>query len=387
MKESKRILGIQSPIIPVIGEMIRENPGTISLGQGVVNYGPPKSALDGIGKFLSNPDNHRYQMVQGIPVLLDLINKKLERENRISVEDRRRVVVTAGGNMAFINAVLTIADPGDEIILLLPYYFNHEMAIGIAGAVPICVPTDVNYQPRLDAIEAAITEKTRGVVTISPNNPTGAVYSEESIRGINKICLEHGIYHIHDEAYEYFTYDNAVHYSPGSAAESRGHTISLFSLSKAYGFASWRIGWMVIPENLFDGVRKIQDTNLICPPVISQWAAAGALEAGHGFYSEKISLLADVRRMVLDKLSVLSGSAEVSDARGAFYFLLSVNTKKPDIELVERLIQDHGVAVIPGSAFGIENGCYLRIAYGALGKETLSDGIDRLVSGLIKNTS
>src|SRR6185369_12263196 len=126
----------------------------------------------------------------------------------------------------------------------------------------------------------AITAKTRAVVTISPNNPTGAVYSEAALCEVNQICGERGIYHISDEAYENFTYNGARHFSPASVAGSEAHTISLFSFSKAFGFASWRIGYMVMPENLFVPVKKIQDTILICAPVISQYAACGALKAG-----------------------------------------------------------------------------------------------------------
>jgi aspartate/methionine/tyrosine aminotransferase len=242
MHKSLRMHWVQTPIIPVVGELIRKNPGTISLGQGVAYYGPPPEVRDYIGRFFCDDENHKYKLVQGIPELLDVIAQKLRVENGITVGDGRRIVVTAGANMGFVNAVLAITDPGDEIILQLPYYFNHEMAIAIADCKAVCVATDDNYQLRPEKIEAAITERTRAVVTISPNNPTGAVYSERDLREVNEICGRRGIYHISDEAYEYFTYDGAKHFSSGSLDGSVEHTISLFSLSKAYGFASWRIG-------------------------------------------------------------------------------------------------------------------------------------------------
>ncbi|MHC4432941.1 MAG: aminotransferase class I/II-fold pyridoxal phosphate-dependent enzyme, partial [Planctomycetota bacterium] len=210
---------VQSPIIPVVGELIRNNPGTISLGQGVAYYGPPPQAVEAIETFLADPENHKYKLVQGIPELLDEIEQKLESQNGISL-DGSRIVVTAGANMGFVNAVLAIADPGDEIILQLPYYFNHEMAVAIADCKAVCVPTDDNYQLQPEAISAAITSRTRAVVTISPNNPTGAVYRESDLRQVNEICRRNGIYHIGDEAYEYFTYDGAEHFSPGSIADS-----------------------------------------------------------------------------------------------------------------------------------------------------------------------
>ncbi len=177
--------------------------------------------------------------------------------------------------MAFFNAVLAIADPGDEIILLAPYYFNHEMALAMLNCRARVVPLDRDYQIDIEAVRGAVNEKTRAVVTISPNNPSGAVYPRAALTAINALCRERGLYHIHDEAYEYFIYDGAEHFSPGSLPGAGEHTISLYSLSKAYGFASWRIGYMVAPEPMFEAIRKAQDTILICPPVVSQYAATG----------------------------------------------------------------------------------------------------------------
>ncbi|UCC98154.1 MAG: pyridoxal phosphate-dependent aminotransferase [Phycisphaerales bacterium] len=372
---------VQSPIIPVVGELIRSHPGTISLGQGVAYYGPPPQAVEAIEKFLSDPENHKYKLVQGIGELLEAIEHKLEIENRIYL-DGSRIVVTAGANMGFMNAVLAITEPGDEIILQLPYYFNHEMAVAIADCKAVCVPTDDDYQLQPEVIAAAITERTRAVVTISPNNPTGAVYAESDLRQVNDICRSRGVYHISDEAYEYFTYDGTMHFSPGSVAGAGGHTISLFSLSKAYGFASWRIGWMVIPEHLYMPIRKIQDTILICPPVISQWAAVGAMNAGRAYCREKLQMTTEIRRTVLDELAGIADLVTVPRAGGAFYFLLRVHKETNPMGLVRQLIERHKVAVIPGSTFGMEDRCYLRVAYGALQKDTAAEGIGRLVRGL-----
>ena len=199
---------------------------------------------------------------------------------------------------------------------------------------------------------------------------------------MNRICGRRGIYHIHDEAYENFTYDGAKHFSPGSIPASESHTISLFSLSKAYGFASWRIGYMVMPQHLLESIRKIQDTILISAPVISQFAAIGALQAGRSYCDEKLGPIREVRQIVLDALRTLEGICTVPKADGAFYFLLRLNKQADPMQMTERLIREHRVAVIPGTAFGITDGCYLRVAYGALEKDTAAEGIGRLVEGL-----
>lgn len=377
---------IQSPVIPLIGELIQNHPGTISLGQGVVAYAPPKSAILALEKFLDNPQHHQYQSVIGTPELVTTINKKLLQNNQILINDDNCVVVTAGSNMGFLNAILAITQPGDEIILNTPYYFNHEMAIKMINCHPILVSTDNNYQPKINNLLQAITPKTKAIVTISPNNPTGVVYQPATLQQINQICQESGIYHISDEAYEYFTYNQIQHTSPASFPNSTPYTISLFSLSKTYGFASWRIGYMVIPRHLLLSIKKIQDTNLICPPVISQYAANGALQAEKQYLQTHLAAITNVRKIVQQQLKNLPSNCQIATANGAFYFFIKITTTLADFELVTKLIKQYRVAVIPGSTFGMDNGCYLRVAYGALTTENASLGITRLTEGITQLT-
>jgi aspartate/methionine/tyrosine aminotransferase len=155
-------------------------------------------------------------------------------------------------------------------------------------------------------------------------------------------------------------------------------------MSKAYGFASWRIGWLVHPENLEAALRKAQDTIVICPPVISQYAALGALAAGAPYVRAQLRGIAAVRACVQPALAALAaeGLGEVPPAQGAFYFLPRVRSRHAPLDLAARLIRDYGVAVVPGSAFGLTAGCHLRVAYGALTPETAAEGISRLVRGL-----
>jgi aspartate/methionine/tyrosine aminotransferase len=386
LSASRRLAAVQSPIIPVVADLIRTHPGTISLGQGVVNYGPPPAALDQIARFLAEPANHKYQPVAGIPALVDALEQKLAAENgvRVGAAHGNRTMVTAGGNQAFLNAVLALGDPGDEFILPTPYYFNHEMAVTMASCRPVLVPTDAHHQLDVAALRAAITPRTRAILTVSPNNPTGAVYPAATLRAVNALCAEHGIFHLHDEAYEYFTYGGVEHFSPASIPGAAAHTLSLHSLSKSYGFASWRIGWKVYPAALEAAMRKIQDTVVICPPVISQYAALGALSAGAPYVHEKLRALAAVRATVQSALAplVADGLCEIPPADGAFYFFLRVHSDLAPLALVERLVREHRVAVIPGNAFGLTHGCPLRVAYGALAADTAAEGIGRFVRGL-----
>jgi len=380
--QSRRLAAVQPPVIPIVGRWTTETPGTISLGQGIVSYGPPPAVLDAIRGAAWTLRDHRYGPVEGLPELVDAIEWKLARENSIIVRPASRVLVTAGGNQAFVNAVLAVTDPGDEVILPAPYYFNHEMAVMIAGAVPVGAPTGSDYQLDLQAIADSITPRARAIVTVSPNNPTGAVYPEEALRAVNALCAERGLFHIHDEAYEYFTYGNARHFSPGSLPDAAAFTISLYSLSKAFGMASWRVGYMVIPAHLSEAVNKIQDTLLICPPAVSQRAALAALEIGRDYPRSHLEGLDRMRHGIFEALSDPAVPCDVPSVEGAFYYLVRVHATIDSMTLVERLIREHRVAAIPGSAFADPARCSIRISYGALDRDALAVGLERLVSGL-----
>ncbi|MEM9137009.1 MAG: aminotransferase class I/II-fold pyridoxal phosphate-dependent enzyme, partial [Cyanobacteria bacterium P01_F01_bin.42] len=177
-------------------------------------------------------------------------------------------------------------------------------------------------------------------------------------------------------------YDGVQHCSPAQFDPGCEHTISLFSLSKAYGFAGWRIGYMVIPIALQIAIQKIQDTILICPALPSQVAAIAALEVGQSYARKKLINIAEVRALIKQRLLSVSAQCEYIEPQGAFYFWLKIATQRAAIDLVRTLIYDFKVAVIPGSAFGSEDDCYLRIAYGALALNTVEQGISRFTAGL-----
>ncbi len=378
---SRRIAAVSDPVIPVIADLIAANPGTISMGQGVVGYAPPPAIWQHIETFQAQPRNHIYQDVDGIPQLRDVLRHKMTHENRIDCE-ASHVIVTSGSNMAFLHVVLAIADPGDEIIIISPYFFNHEMALRFANITPVVVPADADYTPDPEALQNAITPRTRAIVTVSPNNPTGAVYPEDVLRAVNALCAKHGLYHISDEAYEYFTYDDHRHYSPASESGATEHTISLFSFSKAYGFASWRVGYMLVPRHLYRPLLRIQDTNPLCPPVISQFAALGLLEGGIEFVRTAMHPLLATRAYCLETLQNQHAYLATGSPSGAFYFYIKLLASGDSMQIAKTLIEQYKIAVIPGAAFGDASGCTFRVSYGAVSRDHVAEGIDRLIRGL-----
>lgn len=379
---SQRTQAVQAPIIPIINQWVKDTPETISLGQGVAYYHPPEQAFQHLQQQLQTGHCDLYGPVEGLPTLQSALQDKLNTRNNIQIDDNSCVFVTAGSNMAFSSLMLALTDPDDEIILLTPYYFNHEMAIKLANARPVCVPTRADFHPDIELIEHAITKKTRAVVTVSPNNPSGAVYTQQELTAINKLCEIHGIYHITDEAYEDFVYDQHQHFSVASLPNAQGHTISLYSMSKAYGFAGWRVGYMVIPKSLFLAMKKVQDTVLISPPIISQLAAIGAHQAPYEFIRDKLKVIQHSRKICLDTLNHSGLLLQEAYSEGAFYIFAKLNIHMDDLTLAKTLIQQHGIATIPGSAFAAPEGTYLRVSYGALTSENVELGIKKLTAGL-----
>ncbi|NKC13335.1 MAG: aminotransferase class I/II-fold pyridoxal phosphate-dependent enzyme [Gammaproteobacteria bacterium] len=291
-------------------------------------------------------------------------------------------IVTAGSNMAFLQLMAVVADPGAQVILPLPYFFNQRMALEILGIEPVLVATDHAFQLDPERIAAAVTAKTRAIVTVSPNNPTGAVYPEAALKQINELCAARGLIHVSDEAYQHFVFEGATHFSPASVSGAEAHTITLFSLSKSYGIAGWRVGCALVPRRLMHDVRKVQDTNLICAPVPSQRLAAVLLAEGSEWRKAKVAQIAALRQPLIRALAAMSALLEAPVTEGAFYFMLRLPRTGPDMPLVERLIREHGIALIPGSAFGAGPQMHLRLAYGALTRASLDDAMARLRQGL-----
>ena len=385
---SLRMAAVDAPIIPAIGALVRNNPGTISLGQGVVNYGPPPEAIAAIPAMMGDIALNKYQAVMGYPALVEALEQKLASENNVRCGADSILMVTAGSNMAFLNCVMVVADPGDEFILPKPFYFNQEMAIRMCGCIPVPVDVNEDWSLNLEALAAAITPRTRAIVTVSPNNPTGAVYSQAALTAVNALCAEKGIYHFSDEAYEYFTYDGVTHFSPASLPGAHKHTFSFYSMSKNYGMASWRVGYVVFPADLFDAMNKIQDTNLICAPVPSQLLALEVLKFGRQWVQPKVDALAVVRQNVYKTLESLGELVQFPQTQGAFYVLMKLPGLASELDPLafnRAMAEKHKVVSIPGFAFGLMNtqeANYQRLSYGALEAASVTEGVERYVAAV-----
>ncbi|TLN14427.1 aminotransferase class I/II-fold pyridoxal phosphate-dependent enzyme, partial [bacterium] len=365
MKHTRgRTQGVQeAPIVKLIADS-NVPTDAVDLGQGVPFYGPPKEAILAATGALDKESGYRYSPDAGIASLCDAIVKKLASENGVEVDSGKNIMVTAGANQAFANTILCITRPGDHVLVLSPYYFNHVMAIQLAGCKPIIVDTDRDYQPLIQHIGEKITKRVKAIVLVSPNNPTGAVYSRDAIKEVDALCAENGIYLVSDETYEHFVYDDTEFVSALEVDKRIEHTISLFSFSKSYGMSGYRIGYAVFPASIYDEMLKVQDTLTICAPSALQVAAEAAMKLGAAYPKQFIPRIEKVRRIFIGRLARL-GSAEMPITKGSYYFLLRLRTKKSDWGIAKRLIEEHGVITIPGEVFGTRYPS-LRVAYANL---------------------
>ncbi len=383
-----RMAAVATPVIARVGALMRQRPGALSLAQGMVAWGPPPGVREAVAAALrgDGPGIDRYGPVLGEGPLLEAVRRDLVERRGLDLEGSA-LLVTAGSNMAFSAIAQVLCDPGDEVILPLPYYFNHAMAIQLAGGVPVAVAAGLVPDP--ERLAAAITPRTRAIVTISPNNPSGVVTPAAVLEAINDLCARHGLLHISDEAYADFVHGPVPHHSPARRSGSGSHTVSLFSLSKAYGMAGWRVGYAAVPRQLLAALVKVQDTVLICPPALSQRAALAALEAGPHWCRPRIAALGARRQQLLAAVAAARRAGLAIDLLGppdgAFYGLVRVPCDLEGEQLMERLVLEHGVAALPGESFGLAvspGQRLLRLSYGMLDADDLAEALSRLLDGV-----
>lgn len=399
MQPAERVQRVLRPVIPELGALVCRTPGTLSLAQGMVGWGPPPQVVEAVAAAMAqgvggvNPSLDRYGPAAGDPELLAALAASLRADGLdLAGAD---LWVTAGSNMAFsaIAQVLCEGPPAEpsEVILPLPFYFNHVMAIQLAGGVP--VPVEAGLVPDPGRLAAAITPRTRAIVTVSPNNPSGVVMPAAVLAAINRLCASRHLLHISDEAYGLFVYGAQPHRSPAALPGAAAHTVTLQSLSKAYGMAGWRVGFMAAPAAFTAALAKVQDTLLICPPRLIQRAALAALQAGPAWCAPRIAALAGRRAQLL--AAVARARAEglpvrlLAEPDGAFYGLLAVDPAAAaraaltGDTLMRRLVLEHRVAAVAGESFGYAAAePVLRLSYGLLGAAELEEALGRLWTGI-----
>ncbi|HVX48473.1 MAG TPA: aminotransferase class I/II-fold pyridoxal phosphate-dependent enzyme [Candidatus Saccharimonadales bacterium] len=309
-------------------------------------------------------DKTTYTPANGLLELRQALAEKLKNENGINCS-ANNVTIVPGLTTGQLLVYLAVLDPGDEVIVFDPYYPPYPHLASMVGAEVIYVSTLPTFQPDIAAIEASITNKTKLIVINTPNNPSGAVYSEEDLRKIAAIAEANNILLISDEIYEHFVYDGK-HFSIGSVYPN---TITMNGFSKEHAMTGWRVGYVTGPQEIIDAINELQQYVVMSSSSIAQHAALAALQ--HRPAENLVHKYQMKRDLVVRGLS--AAGYQVHGAQGAFYAFVKAPHNMTDIEFVERATEQ-GLVVVPGRAFSKLHG-YFRISYGA-DEHTLERGLD-----------
>lgn len=361
----------------------------IGFGAGEPDFATPEAIVKVAAAAAADKANHRYTPAAGLPPFREAIAAKTKRDSGLDVE-ASQVVVTNGGKHAVYATCQVILDPGDEVLLPAPYWVSYPEVIKLAGGVPVLVPTDAagGFQATVDQLEAAVTERTKMLVFVSPSNPTGAVYPPEAIAAIGNWAASRGIWVMTDEIYEHLVYGDVVHASmPVVAPDIRDRCVVLNGCSKSYAMTGWRVGWMIAPPEVARAAIRLQSHMTSNVSNVAQRAGIAAVSGGLEAVVE-MRLAFDRRRRTMHRMLNEIPGVECVEPQGAFYAFPDVKgmlnrplangtTATSSLELAALVLDEAKVAIVPGEAFGAPGSA--RFSF-ALGDDDIVEGLNRIAA-------
>ncbi len=379
---SKNVSNIAISAIKVMAMRSAKVEGAASLAWGVPSFKTPEYIRRAVEQSLeTDPDIGKYALPDGLPELRSLAAKAHFAATGIGVDADRNVMITAG-NMQGLNALLhAIVDPGDQIIVTDPGFASHVQQIRLCGGEAEYWKMNEAEDWRLDvdALADLITARTKGIVLVSPSNPTGKIFSEEELRRVGHLAKDRDILVLLDDPYSHFTYENKnLYFNLASVPEFTDRMAYLFTFSKAYAMSGWRLGYMIVPEFLKRQVLKVHDATIICTPRISQVAGIAALaqEPVHLKVFERI--LAKRRSLICERLDALPHVFDYVKPEGAYYVFPRIVAEHADsFEFSAKLLDRAKVTVTPGKAFGPSGEHHVRMAY-CVEDEVIETAFDRM---------
>lgn len=337
----------------VIREMTRlaMRHGAVNLAQGFPDFGAPaeikKAAQDAIAA-----DINQYAITWGAKPLRDAIAEKFARTQGVTIDPEREVTVCCGSTEAMMAALMAVINPGDEVVVLEPFYENYGPDAILSGATPRFVklrPPDWSFDPQ--ELASAFNSHTKAIILNTPNNPTGKVFQHAELEFIRDLCVRWNVFAITDEIYEHILYDGAEHISMARVDGMRDRTITVNGMSKTYSVTGWRVGWAIGPPEVSSAIRKVHDFLTVGAAAPLQQAGAVALKLPESYYQQ---MAADykVRR---DRMLTILEAAGFScfKPRGAYYIMTDISKfgYADDVSFSQFLVEKIGVAVVPGSSF------------------------------------
>ena len=363
-------------------EMRAAGKDVIGLGAGEPDFDTPDNIKEAAIEAIKKGDT-KYTAVDGTPDLKKAIIEKFKRENDLSFTTDQ-ITVGTGGKQVLYNTFMATLNKGDEVIIPAPYWVSYPDMVLLAGGIPRIVKCDEKDGFKLSAkkLEKVISKKTKWLILNSPSNPTGAAYSKKEIEELGKVLLKNKkVFILSDDIYEHIRYGNYNFYTIAQISKLKERTLTMNGVSKSYAMTGWRIGYAAGPKEIIAAIRKIQSQSTSNPSSISQAAAVEALNGQQDFIKDRAEAFRERRDFVVESLNNIKG-LNCLTPNGAFYVfpsckgLLNKKTKlKTDTEFVQKLLEKSMVAVVQGSAFGL-NG-YFRISY-ATSMENLKKALSRI---------
>ena len=365
-------------------EMRAAGKDIIGLGAGEPDFDTPDNIKEAAIEAIKKGDT-KYTAVDGTPALKKAVQNKFSRENGLAY-DLDQITVGTGGKQVLYNTFMATVNKGDEVIIPAPYWVSYPDIILLAGGKPKIVKCEEKEHFKLTPkkLEKAISKKTKWIILNSPSNPTGSAYTKKEIEELSKVLIKYkNVYILSDDIYEHITYDNFKFFTIAQIKSLKDRTLTMNGVSKSYSMTGWRIGYAAGPKEIIKAIAKIQSQSTSNPTSISQAAAVEALNGTQDFIQERANSFKERRDFVVNSLNDINGLSCLRP-EGAFYVfpsckkLLGKKTKlKTDKEFVEKLLEKAEVAVVQGSAFGLEG--YFRISY-ATSMENLKRAMERIQS-------
>ncbi|MBM2577505.1 pyridoxal phosphate-dependent aminotransferase [Jannaschia sp. Os4] len=379
-----------SPTIAVTNkarELKAQGVDVIGLGAGEPDFDTPQNVKDAAVAAIA-AGKTKYTAVDGIPELKAAIVAKFARDNGLDYAPSQ-VSVGTGGKQILYNALVATLNPGDEVVIPAPYWVSYPDMVLLAGGTPVAVEAGIetNFKLTPEALEAAITPRTKWFIFNSPSNPTGAAYSAEELKGLTDVLLRHPhVWVMTDDMYEHLVFDDFVFATPAQVEPQLfDRTLTVNGVSKAYAMTGWRIGYAAGPKTLIAAMRKVQSQSTSNPCSISQWAAVEALDGTQDFIRPNQDLFKGRRDLVVDGLNACPG-IDCPKPEGAFYVYPSIagcigKTSKGGTQIADdetfasALLEEEGVAVVFGAAFGLSP--HFRVSY-ATSEDQLTEACARI---------
>ena len=352
----------------------------VNLSQGFPDFDPPKEILDRLAK-VSREDFHQYSITWGAQNFREALAEKQSRFMGREIDPNSEIVVTCGSTEAMMAAVMTVADPGDKVIVFSPFYENYGADAVLSGAQPIYVPLyppEFNFDP--DELEAAFRQRPKALILCNPSNPCGKVFTREELTLIADLAERYDTFVITDEVYEHIVYEPYRHIYFASLPGMWERTISCSSLSKTYSITGWRLGYIIAPRTIIDTAKKVHDFLTVGAAAPLQEAAVTGLRFNDDYYRKLQRTYTEKRDLFLTGLDIIGIPHTVP--QGAYYILLDISRfdYESDLEFCEVLARDVGVGAVPGSSCFKEDVNHLIRLHFAKKTETLNEALNRLES-------